>query len=178
VVADEVRNLAARSAGAAKETAEIIDRSLRKVELGTQMAHRTSGHLDDIVVSVNEAATLVSDIAAASSEQSTAIDQVEGALNQVTSVTQQNTTNAGDCASASEELAAQVDTLRNLLAEFRLGRERSHEGRGNHEGRGAHEGRSRPGLGGPAPRRSAAGNEGRGGRYVPPPIDEADFGRY
>ena len=178
VVADEVRNLAARSAGAAKETAEIIDRSLRKVELGTQMAHRTSGHLDDIVVSVNEAATLVSDIAAASSEQSTAIDQVEGALNQVTSVTQQNTTNAGDCASASEELAAQVDTLRNLLAEFRLGRERAHEGRGNHEGRGAHEGRSRPILGGPAPRRSAAGNEGRGGRYVPPPIDEADFGRY
>jgi len=76
VVAEEVRNLAARSANAAKETTDLVAGSIKKVEFGTKIANNTAESLDQIVLGVSKAATLVGEIAAASNEQATAIYQI------------------------------------------------------------------------------------------------------
>ena len=120
VVADEVRNLAGRSAKAARETAELIEDSNKKVSNGLQMAQDTSESFKLIVDGVVKASDLVGEIAAASSEQAQGVSQVNLGLSQVDQVTQQNTANAEETASAAEELSGQSMELQQQIARFKL----------------------------------------------------------
>jgi methyl-accepting chemotaxis protein len=122
VVAEEVRNLAARSAKAAKETTDLVEGSMKKVEFGTKIANNTAESLDQIVVGVSKAATLVGEIAAASNEQATAIYQINKGIEQVSDVVQTNSATAEQSAAASEELSSQAAMLKNMVGKFRLKR--------------------------------------------------------
>ena len=128
VVAEEVRNLAARSAKAAKETAELIEGSVQKTTNGTQIASQTETALQEIVTAVIKAADLVSEIAAASNEQSQGIGQINQGLGQIDQVTQQNTANAEESAAAAEELSSQAEQLRQMLARFKLNNQSNFRG--------------------------------------------------
>ncbi|MBZ9634329.1 methyl-accepting chemotaxis protein [Clostridium sp. FP1] len=120
VVAEEVRNLAARSAKAAKETTDLVEGSIKKVEIGTKIANNTAESLDQIVVGVSKAATLVGEIAAASNEQATAIYQINKGIEQVSDVVQTNSATAEQSAAASEELSSQASMLKNMVGKFKL----------------------------------------------------------
>ncbi len=120
VVAEEVRNLAARSAKAARETAELIESSVAKSVNGTQIAQRTSESLEEIVTSVLKVNDLVSEIAAAGTEQAQGISQVNIGLNQIDQAVQQSTATAEESASAAEELSGQAAQMRNMLMRFTL----------------------------------------------------------
>lgn len=120
VVAEEVRNLAARSAKAAKETTDLVEGSIKKVEIGTKIANNTAEPLDQIVIGVSKAATLVGEIAAASNEQATAIYQINKGIEQVSDVVQTNSATAEQSAAASEELSSQASMLKNMVGKFKL----------------------------------------------------------
>ncbi len=120
VVAEEVRNLAGRSAKAARETAHLIEGSLEKVERGTDIAEVTAKSLADIVDGVTKTSDLVGDIAIASNQQSQGIAEVSEGLKQIDTVTQQNTANSEETASAGQELASQAGKLQELVLRFRL----------------------------------------------------------
>ncbi len=123
VVAEEVRNLAARSANAAKETTALIEGSIKKVEIGTEIANDTAKALDEIVGGVAKAAILVGEIASASNEQATAIAQINKGIEQVSQVVQTNSATAEESAAASEELSSQAEILKEMVGKFRLRRE-------------------------------------------------------
>jgi len=131
VVAEEVRTLAARSAKAAEETADLIESSVKMAENGATIADRTSKSLNEIVNGVAKVADLVEEIAGASNEQALGISQVSQALGQIDQVTQQNTANAEQSAAASEELAGQAITLKEMLSRFRTRENNSHNNGGN-----------------------------------------------
>jgi methyl-accepting chemotaxis protein len=120
VVAEEVRNLAARSAKAAKETAELIEGSVLKTNNGTEIAHHTAESLVEIVRSVTKVSDLVGEIAASSNEQAEGISQMTLGLGQIDQVTQSNTANAEEVASAAEELSSQSAHLKGLMASFTI----------------------------------------------------------
>jgi len=120
VVAEEVRNLAQRSAKAAKETTEMIEDSIKRTEVGTAIAENTSKALEEIVVGATKVTDLISEIAAASKEQAQGIGQINNGLGQVDQVTQQNTASAEEMASAGEELSSQSLQLKQMLAKFQL----------------------------------------------------------
>ncbi len=120
VVAEEVRNLAQRSAKAAKETAEMIENSIKKTGMGAAVANETAKSLGEIVAGVTKVTMLVSDIAAASMEQEKGVAQVNIGISQVDKVTQQNTAVAEEAAAASEELSSQSVELRSMLERFKL----------------------------------------------------------
>ncbi|HNS19291.1 MAG TPA: methyl-accepting chemotaxis protein [Sedimentisphaerales bacterium] len=118
VVAEEVRNLAMRSAEAAKNTASMIEGSVKNAENGVDIASEVSRVLDEIVRSVGRTTDLVGEIAAASQEQAQGIDQVNTAVAQMDKVTQRNAANAEESASASEELSAQAESMRDVVAQL------------------------------------------------------------
>jgi methyl-accepting chemotaxis protein len=120
VVAEEVRNLAQRSAAAAKETAEMIEGSIKKTEIGTRIAEDTSKALEEIVADSAKVTDLIGEIAAASKEQAQGISQINTGLSQVDQVTQQVTANSEESASASEELSSQSLQLKSMLERFKL----------------------------------------------------------
>ncbi len=120
VVADEVRNLAQRSATAAKETTELIEGSSKRVEAGAKIANETAEALTEIVSGITKVNDLVADIAMASNEQTQGVDQTNEALGQVEQVTQGNTSNAEESASAAEELSSQAAHLKQMLGRFQL----------------------------------------------------------
>lgn len=124
VVAEEVRTLAARSANAAKETTDMIEGSITKVEAGTKIANDTAQALTKIVADVAKAATLVADIATASNEQATGIAQINQGIMQVSQVVQTNSATAEESAAASEELSSQAELLRESVGKFKLRTER------------------------------------------------------
>jgi len=119
VVAEEVRNLAGRSAKAAKETSELIEGSVKNIENGAKIAGRTAEVLDEIANSSVKVADIVGEIAAASNEQSQGISQINSGLTQIEQVIQQNTASAEETSSASEELSSQAVQLRKILSQFK-----------------------------------------------------------
>ncbi len=117
---EEVRNLAQRSATAAKETAEMIEGSIKRTEVGVRIAEEPSHALKEIVTGVAKVTDLIGEIASASKEQAEGISQINTGLSQVDQVTQQVTAGAEKSASASEELSNQSMQLRQILDKFRL----------------------------------------------------------
>ncbi len=120
VVAEEVRNLAARSAKAAKETEALIESSAEKAEAGTRIADKTAEELKSILEVVEASAKLVSDIANASGKQATAIAQVNKGIEQMSQVVQTNSATAEEQAATSEEFSGQAEMLKNQVGAFRL----------------------------------------------------------
>jgi methyl-accepting chemotaxis protein len=120
VVAGEVRNLASKSAVAAKETNALIENSIKKAEQGGKIVVETAESLAEIKVGMTKAAALVSEIAEASRDQSLAISQINEAVSQVAEVVQSNSGGAEECASSSEQLNDEVSILNDIVAQFKL----------------------------------------------------------
>lgn len=120
VVAEEVRSLAGRSAKAAKETAELIERAIARVEKGVTIAENTESSLTRIVDAVDNMSRLITDIAEASSDQTMRIEQVNEAIGQIDGVTQSNAATAEQSAAVSEQLAASARVLKDTVSSFRI----------------------------------------------------------
>ncbi|MDA3868455.1 MAG: methyl-accepting chemotaxis protein, partial [Gammaproteobacteria bacterium] len=120
VVASEVRNLAGRSATAAKEIKELIKNSVENVQNGSRLVSESGGALSEIVDSVKKVSDIVAEIAAASKEQSDGINQVNKALLQMDEMTQQNASLVEEAAAASEAMGAQAQELDALVSFFKL----------------------------------------------------------
>jgi len=121
VVAGEVRNLAGRSATAAKEIKELIEDSVGKVEEGSELVNHSGETLKEIVESVTKVSNIVSEITAASEEQSLGIEEMNRAITQIDEVTQQNTALVEEVAAASEATGDQASDLENQIMFFDLG---------------------------------------------------------
>ena len=121
VVAGEVRNLAQRSAGAAKEIKDLIRDSVGKVADGSLLVNESGDTLKEIVVSVQRVAQMISDITEASEEQSAGIEQVNKAISQMDEMTQQNAALVEQASAAGESMAEQANEMRRLLHFFSLG---------------------------------------------------------
>jgi methyl-accepting chemotaxis protein len=120
VVAGEVRNLAQRSAAAAKEIKQLITTSVEQVERGTVLVDRAGATMQDIVGSIGRVTDLMGEISAASSEQSTGVAQIGEAVSQMDQVTQQNAALVEESAAAAESLRQQAQQLVQVVAVFRL----------------------------------------------------------
>ncbi len=118
VVAEEVRNLAQRSAQATKDTASIIEANIELSGNGVTVAARVKDALTEITIQAKKVNELMDEIAAASQEQSQGIEQVNKAIAQMETVTQQNSSNAEESASASEELSAQAQNLQEIVKQL------------------------------------------------------------
>ncbi len=116
VVANEVRNLAMRAAEAAKNTSALIEGTVKKVKEGSGLLERTNVAFSEVSKSAAKVADLVSEIAAASSEQAQGIDQINKAVAEMDKVTQQTAANAEESASASEEMNAQAEQMKDVSA--------------------------------------------------------------
>lgn len=121
VVASEVRNLAGRSASAAKEIKELIEDSVKKVNDGAKLVDESGDTLTEIVGGVKQVTDIVSDIAAASQEQSSGIEQVNQAVMQMDQMTQQNAALVEEASAASATMGDQADKLRKLVGFFKTG---------------------------------------------------------
>ena len=120
VVASEVRSLAGRSATAAKEIKELIQDSVRKVEDGSVLVTQSGQTLEKIVASVKKVSDIVAEIAAASREQSSGIEQVNRAVMQMDELTQQNAALVEEATAASQAMAEQVRGLNEMLARYQV----------------------------------------------------------
>ncbi|RZB34951.1 MAG: methyl-accepting chemotaxis protein [Desulfobacteraceae bacterium Eth-SRB1] len=118
VVAEEVRNLALRSAEAAKNTAVLIDGTVKKVKGGSDLVERTNNAFSKVAESSSKVGELIAEIAAASNEQSQGIGQTNTAVAEMDKVVQQNAANAEESASASEELNAQAEQTMGIVEEL------------------------------------------------------------
>ncbi|EPY9098401.1 methyl-accepting chemotaxis protein IV [Shigella dysenteriae] len=120
VVAGEVRNLASRSAQAAKEIKGLIEESVNRVQQGSKLVNNAAATMTDIVSSVTRVNDIMGEIASASEEQRRGIEQVAQAVSQMDQVTQQNASLVEEAAAATEQLANQADHLSSRVAVFTL----------------------------------------------------------
>ena len=120
VVATEVRNLAQRSAAAAKEIKSLISDSVLKVESGSKLVDEAGRTMEEVVSSVKRVTDIMSEITAASVEQSSGIEQVNQAVTQMDEVTQQNAALVEQAAAAAESLEEQAQSLSQAVAVFRM----------------------------------------------------------
>ena len=125
VVASEVRNLAQRSAGAAKEIKTLIGDSVLKVEAGSKLVDQAGHTMQDVVGAVRRVTDIMSEISAASSEQSAGIEQVNQAITHMDENTQQNAALVEEAAAAAESLEEQASNLTQTVAIFKLGAEQA-----------------------------------------------------
>jgi methyl-accepting chemotaxis protein len=120
VVASEVRNLAQRSAGAAKEIKMLIDDSVEKVGAGTKLVGQAGVTMDEVVASVRRVTDIMSEIANASQEQSAGIEQVNVSIIEMDSMTQQNAALVEEAAAAAQSLQDQAAELSRVVSIFKL----------------------------------------------------------
>ncbi len=120
VVAGEVRNLAQRSASAAKEIKELITTSVHKTTEGTKQVENAGATMNEIVASVKRVSDIIGEIAAASMEQSAGIAQVNDAVIRMDDMTQQNTALVEEAAAAAESLMDQAEELMNAVGVFKI----------------------------------------------------------
>ncbi len=120
VVASEVRSLAQRSAAAAKEIKTLIGDSVDKVTAGSALVDQAGQTMDEIVASVRRVSDIMSEITAASQEQSSGIQEIGSAINQMDEMTQQNAALVEEAAAAAESLEEQADLLTKALDVFKL----------------------------------------------------------
>ncbi len=118
VVAEEVRSLAQRSAQAAKETATLIENSIEKSNRGVQISAKVATNLEEVGAKIREADTLIGEIAHASAEQSSGVNQVNHAMVKLNLVTQNNAASAEESASAAVEMTAQAVAMRAAVSEL------------------------------------------------------------
>jgi len=144
VVAEEVRNLAQRSAEAARTTASLIEQSVTSANNGVQISSEVAEVFSEIADGSRKVDDLVAEISAACNEQAQGIEQINVAVGQMDTVTQQNAANAEESASAAEELSSQADGLNRMVGELRSltgGREADADARSvTLAGAGAHHG--------------------------------------
>lgn len=122
VVASEVRNLASRSASAAREIRELIDKSVHQVEEGAALVRNAELGIEEVVHSVMRVNDIMGEISIASGEQSSGITQVNQAVAQMDAVTQQNAILVEDAARIAKQLEDQVSEVEQSIAVFRFGR--------------------------------------------------------
>ncbi|NHZ91987.1 HAMP domain-containing protein [Massilia sp. CCM 8733] len=120
VVASEVRNLAQRSASAAKEIKALIDDSVGKVETGSELVNQAGSTMEQIMGSVRQVADIMGEIAAASAEQSAGINQVNGAIVAMDNATQQNAALVEQAAAAAASMQTQAVHLAEAVSVFKL----------------------------------------------------------
>jgi methyl-accepting chemotaxis protein len=120
VVASEVRNLAGRSAIAAKEIKALINDSVQKVQDGSKLVGRSGETLQQIVTAVKKVADIIAEISAASLEQSAGINQVNKAIMQLDDLTQQNATLVEQASAASQSMAEQASALHALMQRYKV----------------------------------------------------------
>jgi methyl-accepting chemotaxis protein len=121
VVASEVRNLAQRSAAAAKEIKELIGNSVEQVKNGATLVQRAGTTMDEVVASVRRVTDIMGEITSASREQSLGIDQVNEAISQMDTVTQQNAALVEEAAAAAASMQDQAARLADVAGMFKLG---------------------------------------------------------
>ena len=121
VVAAEVRNLAQRSASAAKEIKNLIQDSVHRVENGTHLVNRSGETLNEIVSSVKRVTDIVAEIAAASKEQLTGVEQVNKAVSQMDRVTQNNASQTEEVSATASALLTNAEQLQEQIGRFQLG---------------------------------------------------------
>ncbi|MFC5476287.1 methyl-accepting chemotaxis protein [Paraherbaspirillum soli] len=121
VVASEVRNLAQRSATAAKEIKVLIDDSVDQVGVGSKLVEQAGATMDEVVISVKRVTDIVGEIATASKEQSIGLEQVNQSITQMDQVTQQNAALVEQAAAAAESLQDQAANLAREVSLFKLG---------------------------------------------------------
>jgi len=120
VVASEVRNLAQRSASAAKEIKSLIDHSVQQVNLGAKLVDEAGVTMHEVVNSVQRVSDIINDISHASNEQSSGIDQINVAISSMDNVTQQNAALVEEAAAAAAALEDQAEQLSGLVNTFKL----------------------------------------------------------
>ncbi|TFV90143.1 HAMP domain-containing protein [Oxalobacteraceae bacterium OM1] len=120
VVASEVRSLAQRSAAAAKEIKELIDDSVAKVGLGVSQVDQAGSTMKDIMQSVQRVTDIMGEILAATAEQTSGIEQINQAINQMDQTTQQNAALVEEAAAASTAMQDQADKLAEAVSVFKL----------------------------------------------------------
>ncbi len=117
-MSDEVRNLAMRAAEAAKNTATLIEETVKKIKIGAELVNTTSTIFDEVTSATEKVGDVVAKITSATNEQARGIEQVNISVAEVDRVTQQNAANAEESASASEEMSAQADQMKAYVAEL------------------------------------------------------------
>jgi len=120
VVADEVRNLAMRAADAAKNTANLIEGTVKKIKTGSELVEKTNEAFGKVAHSAKKVNELVGEISAASNEQAQGIEQVSKAVAEMDKVVQENAANAEEAASASEEMNAQLEQMKDFVGELAI----------------------------------------------------------
>lgn len=123
VVATEVRNLAQRSAAAAREIKTLIEDSVGKVQDGAKLVEETGKTIDEIIASVKQVTEIMSEITAASQEQSVGIEQINQAVIQMDNVTQQNAALVEEAAASAESLERQAKDLAGAISIFKVGQQ-------------------------------------------------------
>jgi methyl-accepting chemotaxis protein-1 (serine sensor receptor) len=120
VVASEVRNLAQRSAGAAREIKELIGTSVERVEAGSRLVGEAGNTMSDVVSSVQRVTDIIGEISLASQEQRQGIEQISTAISAMDSVTQQNAALVEEAAAAAESMEQQAASLSEAVSIFKL----------------------------------------------------------
>jgi methyl-accepting chemotaxis protein-1 (serine sensor receptor) len=141
VVASEVRNLAQRSAAAAKEIKELIGASVGRVEAGSRLVGQAGETMDEVVASVRRVTAIIGEISVASGEQRDGIEQISIAISQMDSVTQQNAALVEEAAAAADALEQQAASLAQAVSVFKLQEQREVGEKGAQAGPGSPRGR-------------------------------------
>jgi len=120
VVASEVRNLAQRSAAAAKEIKQLIDDSVGKVESGAKLVNQAGHTMKEIVTSIQRVTDIMGEITSATQEQTAGLEQIHQAINEMDTITQQNVALVEEAASASTALQDQASSLSKIVSVFQI----------------------------------------------------------